>query len=93
MNQKFWDKLPADVQKTISTILTEVTVLERQKAIELDKEQGTLIREYAQKSGRLQIFDLTPAQTAELQKAMKPVHDKFSDVVPTKWINEIKKMK
>ncbi len=93
MNQKFWDKLPADVQKTISKILTEVTVLERQKAIELDKEQGILIREYAKKSGRLEIFDLTPAQTAELQKAMEPVHDKFSDVVPTKWINAIKKMK
>ena len=93
MNQKFWDKLPADVQKTISKILKEVTDLERQKAIELDKEQSTLIRAYAKKSKRLKIYDLTPAQTAELQKAMQPVHDKFSDVVPTKWINEIKKMK
>ncbi len=93
MNQKFWDELPADVQKTISTILTEVTVLERQKALELDKEQGTLIRDYAKKSGRLQIFDLTPEQTDGLQKAMEPVHNKFSDVVPTKWINEIKMMK
>ena len=93
MNQKFWDKLPADVQKTISTILMEVTVLERQKAIELDKEQGTLIRSYAKKSKRLKIYDLDPAQTAELQKAMKPVHDKFSEVVPTKWIKEIKMMK
>jgi C4-dicarboxylate-binding protein DctP len=93
MNQKFWDNLPADVQKTISTILTEVTVLERQKALELDKEQGTLIRDYAKKSGRLQIFDLTPEQTDGLQKAMEPVHNKFSGVVPTKWINEIKMMK
>ena len=93
MNQKFWDKLPADVQKTISKILTEVTALERQKAIELDKEQAGLIRDYAKKSGRLKIFDLTSKQTKALQKAMKPVHDKFSDVVPTKWINEIKKMK
>jgi len=93
MNQKFWDELPADVQKTISTILTEVTVLERQKALELDKEQGTLIRDYAKKSGRLQIFDLTPEQTDGLQKAMEPVHNKFSGVVPTKWINEIKMMK
>ena len=93
MNQKFWDKLPADVQKTISKILTEVTALERQKAVELDKEQSILIRDYAKKSKRLKIYDLKPAQTAGLQKAMKPVHDKFSDVVPTKWINEIKKMK
>jgi C4-dicarboxylate-binding protein DctP len=93
INQKFWDKLPPDVQKTISKIMTEVTALERQKAIELDKEQSQLIRDYAKKSGRLKIYDLTPEQTAELQKAMKPVHDKFSDVVPAKWIEDIKKMK
>jgi C4-dicarboxylate-binding protein DctP len=93
MNQKFWDKLTADVQKTISKTLTDVTVLERKKAVELDKEQGQLIRDYAKKSGKLRIYDLTPAQTAALQKAMKPVHDKFADVVPTKWVEEIKKMK
>ena len=81
------------MQETISRILTEVTALERKKALELDKEQGILIRDYAKKSKRLKIFDLTPTQTKELQKAMKPVHDKFADVVPTKWINEIKKMK
>jgi len=93
MNQKFWDELPPDVQKTITKILTEVTDLEREKAIELDKEQSALIRDYAKKSGRLKITDLTPAQMLELQKAMKPVHDKFADVVPTKWIEDIKKMK
>jgi C4-dicarboxylate-binding protein DctP len=93
MNQKFWDGLPKDVQATISKILTEVTALERQKAVELDKEQGELIREYAKKSGKLEIFDLTPEQTAALQKAMKPVHDKFADVVPPKWIEAIKAMK
>jgi C4-dicarboxylate-binding protein DctP len=93
MNQKFWDELPPDVQKTISKILTEVTALEREKAVELDKEQEQLIRDYAKKSGRLQIFDLTPKQMKVLQDAMKPVHDKFADVVPIKWINAIKKMK
>jgi C4-dicarboxylate-binding protein DctP len=93
VNQKFWDGLPADVQKTIAGILTEVTALERQKAIELDQEQGQLIRDYAEKSGRLKIVDLTPEQTAMLQEAMKPVHDKFAKVVPTKWIEEIKAMK
>jgi C4-dicarboxylate-binding protein DctP len=93
MNQKFWDSLPADVQETISKILAEVTAEARLMGIKKDKEQSTLIRDYAKKSGRLKIFDLTPKQTQELQKAMKPVHDKFADVVPTKWINEIKKMK
>ena len=68
MNQKFWDKLPADVQETISRILTEVTVLERKKALELDKEQGILIRDYAKKSKRLKIFDLTSKQTKELKR-------------------------
>ncbi|UCD33692.1 MAG: DctP family TRAP transporter solute-binding subunit [Desulfobacterales bacterium] len=93
MNQKFWDKLPPDVQATINKIMMEVTALERQKAIELDKEQGALIRDYAKKGGKLQIFDLTPEQTAELQKAMKPVHDKFSDTVPPRWVEAVKAMK
>ncbi|MGD9367504.1 MAG: DctP family TRAP transporter solute-binding subunit [Desulfobacteraceae bacterium] len=93
MNQKFWDKLPADAQQVITKTLKDITALEREKAIELDKKQGQLIRDYAKKSGKLKIYELTPAQTAALQKTMKPVHDKFSDVVPTKWIQEIKKMK
>lgn len=93
MNQKFWDKLPADVQKIITKTLQDITALEREKAIELDKKQGQLIRDFSKKSGKLKIFDLEPAQTEVLQKAMKPVHDKFADVVPTKWIEEIKKMK
>lgn len=93
MNQKFWDKLPPDIQKTIDRIMMEVTAEERKKAIELDKEQGALIREYAKKSGKLEIFELTPTQTKELQKAMKPVHDQFSDVVPPKWVEQVKKMK
>ena len=93
MNQKFWDGLPKDVQKTITKIMKDVTKLERKKALELDKEQGNLIREYAKKSGKLEIFDLTKEQTKELQKAMKPVHDKFADVVPPKWVDSIKKMK
>ena len=93
MNQKFWDGLPKDVQKTISKIMKEVTKLERKKALELDKEQGALIRDYAKKSGKLEIFDLKKKQTKELQKAMKPVHDKFADVVPPKWIKSIKRMR
>ena len=93
MNQKFWDSLRPDVQKIISKTLKDVTELERKKAVELDKEQGQLIRDYAKKSGKLQIFDLTPQQMKVLQNAMKPVHDKFADIVPTKWIEEIKKMK
>ncbi|MFH2220469.1 MAG: DctP family TRAP transporter solute-binding subunit [Pseudomonadota bacterium] len=93
VNQKFWDELPPDVRETLSKILMEVTAEERKKAVELDKEQGDLIREYAKMSGKLQILDLTPAQMKELQTAMKPVHYKFPDVVPTKWIDEIKNMK
>ena len=81
------------MQKIISKTLKDVTELERKKAVELDKEQGQLIRDYAKKSGKLQIFDLTPQQMKVLQDAMKPVHDKFADIVPTKWIEEIKKMK
>lgn len=93
INQAFWDKLPAEYQETISSILTEVTAEARKKGVELDKEQSGLIREYAEKGGDLEIFELNEEQTAKLQAAMEPVHNQFSDVVPPKWIEKIKTMK
>ncbi|WP_457553953.1 DctP family TRAP transporter solute-binding subunit [Desulfobacula sp.] len=92
MNQKFWDKLPKDIQASLSKILREVTVKVREKAVELDKKQAALIRDYAKTSGRLEIFDLTAAQTKELQDAVTPVHNQFSEVVPASWIKKIKNM-
>jgi len=92
MNQKFWDKLPKDIQATLSKILREVTVKVREKAVELDKEQAALIRAYAKKSGKLEIFDLNAAQIKALQDAVTPVHNQFSDVVPAAWIKKIKSM-
>ena len=92
MNQKFWDKLPKDIQATLSRILREVTVKVREKAVELDKKQSALIRDYAKTSGRLKIYDLNAAQIKALQNAVTPVHNQFSDVVPTSWIKRIKSM-
>lgn len=92
INQKFWNSLPAEYQETISTILTDVTAQARKKGIELDKEQSGLIREYAEKGGDLEIFELNDEQIAKLQAAMKPVHNQFSDVVPQSWVDTIKTM-
>jgi C4-dicarboxylate-binding protein DctP len=92
INQKFWDKLPQDIQASLSKILKEVTEKVREKAVELDKEQAALIRDYAKKSGKLQIFDLNPAQVKALQDAVTPVHNQFTDVVPAAWIKKIKNM-
>jgi len=92
VNQKFWDRLPADIQASLSRILKEVTEQVRVKAVELDKKQSALIRAYAKKTGRLKIYDLNADQIKALQKAVTPVHTQFSDVVPLKWINAIKKM-
>jgi C4-dicarboxylate-binding protein DctP len=90
VNQKFWDSLPKDIQASLSKILMEVTEKEREKAVELDKEQAALIRDYAKKSGKLRIIDLTAAQKNALQKAVTQVHNQFSDVVPASWIKTIK---
>jgi len=92
INQKFWDKLPKDIQASLSKILKEVTEKVREKAVELDKTQSAQIRAYAEKSGRLEIFDLNAAQVKALQDAVTPVHDQFSDVVPASWIKKIKSM-
>ncbi|NOX32374.1 MAG: DctP family TRAP transporter solute-binding subunit [Deltaproteobacteria bacterium] len=92
MNQKFWDKLPKDIQASLSKILREVTEKVREKAVELDREQSALIRAYAKKSGKLEIFDLNAAQVKALQDAVAPVYNQFTDVVPPSWIKKIKSM-
>ena len=92
INQKFWNKLPKDIQATLSKILVEVTAEVRKKAVELDEKYAAQIRDYAKKGGKLQIFELNADQIKALQKAVSPVHSQFTDIVPAAWIEKIKGM-
>lgn len=92
-SERFWNKLPADVRSTLEKIMGEVTREERKKAMEMNGADLAKIKEYAQKTGRLQIHELTAEEMAVMQRAMGPVHKMFPEIVPAKWIEEIYKIK
>ncbi len=92
MNQKFWHKLPKDIQTSLSRILMEVTEKVREKAVELDQQQTAQILDYVKMGGNLKITRLNAAQVKELQDAVSPVHNQFTNIIPADWIKTIKSM-
>jgi C4-dicarboxylate-binding protein DctP len=91
-SERFWNKLPDDVRATLERIMAEVTREERKKAMEMNEDDLAKIKDYAQKTGKLKIHELTPQEKAVMQKAMEPVHKMFPQFIPAKWIDEIYKM-
>ena len=90
VNEAFWGHLPGHIQKTLTWILNDVTMQVREKARDLDVRQWELIRDYARTHGQPEIAKLSMDQKKVIQKAMTPVYQKFSGVVPKRWISAIK---
>ncbi len=65
------------MKDVIQKAMKEATVKEREFAQELDKSQFEKIKEYAKKSGKLQITVLTPEQIGEWKKVMEKIYPKF----------------
>jgi len=79
MSKKFWNSLPDDLKADVKQAMKEATAKERELAVELDKSQFAKIKEYADKTGKLQITVLTPEQRAEWKKVMSTIYPKFYD--------------
>ncbi|RBQ29142.1 DctP family TRAP transporter solute-binding subunit [Aliarcobacter vitoriensis] len=81
MNQKFWDKLPKDLQEKVSQAMKEATEFERKATEEDDAKIMTELKKYADESKRLEIYELTPEQVANWRKVMEEVYPKFYNVI------------
>ncbi len=79
MSKKFWNSLPADLQKDVKQAMKEATAKERQYAIELNNSQFKKIEAYAKKTGKLKIYHLTPAQRAAWEKVESTIYPQFYD--------------
>jgi len=79
MSKKFWNSLPDDLKAAVKQAMKEATAKERQWAVELDKSQFAKIKEYADKTKKLEITVLTPDQRAEWKKVMSTIYPKFYD--------------
>ena len=77
MSKKFWNKLPSNLQANVVQAMNEATDKEREYAQELNTKQFNLIKEYADKTGKLKIHVLTKAQIQKWRDAVSPIYSKF----------------
>jgi len=69
-NKKFWDGLPADIRGELQKAMSEATKF----ANDIAKRENDDALEAVKKSGKTQILTLTPAEKAEMKKALVVVH-------------------
>ncbi len=79
MSEKFWNKLPKDLQDAVTQAINEATLKERQYAEELNAQQFNLIKEYAKKTGDLEIINLSSEQKEAWRKAVSKIYPDFYD--------------
>jgi C4-dicarboxylate-binding protein DctP len=79
MSKKFWKSLPSDLQANVKQAMKEATAKERELAQELNDSQFAKIEEYAKKTGKLKIHNLTPEQIQAWRDAVSPIYSKFYD--------------
>ncbi|HIP53918.1 MAG TPA: DctP family TRAP transporter solute-binding subunit [Sulfurimonas autotrophica] len=79
LSKKFWNSLTPELQKNVVQAMNDATVKEREYAQELNDEQFALIKEYADKTGKLKIHTLSSEQVQAWRDAVSPIYSKFYD--------------
>jgi len=83
-NKKFWEGLPADIRSQLEKAMKEATAFGNGQSA---KENDDAL-EAIKKSGKSEIVTLTPAQDADMRKAMEPVYKDVAGRVGQPLINE-----
>src|SRR4029079_2223653 len=86
-NKKFWDSIPADLRNTVQAAMKDAT----KYANEIAQKENDEALEGVRKSGKTQILVITPAQKAELRKALVGVHKENESRVGKDLIAEVYK--
>jgi len=81
-NTKFWDSMTPDQQKLFSDAMKEASLYERKLADELNAKSFETLKS----SGKMEIYTLNDADREAFAKAMKPVYDKYTDVIGKDYI-------
>jgi C4-dicarboxylate-binding protein DctP len=74
-NVKFWDSLKPDQQKLFTDAMKQATDFERKHSEELNEKSLEILK----KSGKVEIYTLTPAERQEFIKALAPLYKQFED--------------
>ena len=79
MSSKFWNSLPADLQADVKQAMQDATNKEREFAADLNGQQFDLIKEYASKTGKLEIINLTAEQKDAWRNSVSKIYPEFYD--------------
>jgi C4-dicarboxylate-binding protein DctP len=79
MSKKFWKSLPSNLQANVKQAMKEATAKERIYAEELNTKQFNLIKDYANKTGKLKIHYLNKAQIQAWRDAVSTIYPQFYD--------------
>ena len=79
MSQKFWNSLPADLQAIVTQAINDATKKEREYAEQLNAEQFKQIKAYSEKTGDLEIINLTKEQKDAWRQAVSKIYPDFYD--------------
>lgn len=79
VSKKFYNKLPKKLQKDLVQAMNDATLIERYLAEDLNTKQFNLIKEYANKTGKLKIHNLSKKQIQAWRTAISPIYKKFYD--------------
>jgi C4-dicarboxylate-binding protein DctP len=81
MSEKFWNKLPKDLQEKVSQAMKEATEYERKESAVEDEKIMSELRAYAKDTNKLEIIELTADQKDQWKKVMSAIYPKFYDVI------------
>jgi C4-dicarboxylate-binding protein DctP len=86
-NQKFWEGLPADIREKLQEAMQEATAYNNEIAQKDNDDALAAIKA----SGRTEILYLSPAEKAQWQKALLPVHQEMESRIGAALIAQITK--
>jgi len=89
ISKKFWNRLPADMKKVVLKAMKEATEKERIWAKELNNAQLQKIKEYAKKTGKLEIDYLTPQERELWVKKLRSIYPKFYSTIGEDLIKKV----
>ncbi|MGM0518989.1 MAG: TRAP transporter substrate-binding protein [Campylobacterota bacterium] len=77
MSKRFWNSLPDDLQADVKQAMSEATKKEREFAKQLNDSQLEKIKEYAKKTGNLEIHTLSDKQREAWREKVSKIYPKF----------------
>ncbi|MGP1560605.1 MAG: DctP family TRAP transporter solute-binding subunit [Helicobacteraceae bacterium] len=80
-SDKFWKKLPKDMQEAVVKAMKEATDYERKLTDEYEMQYVKELENYAKSSGKLKIILLSPEQKKQWQDVMRTIYPKFYDEI------------